>query len=66
MDNTSTEFKVGDTVTVLRASRLPKIEEPLGVGVVERITYSVETLYWVNGFPVARNARVLRAYEANR
>lgn len=56
-------FGVGDTVTVLRAVRLP-IEEPLGVGVIERVTRasSGESLYWVRGFACARTERELRRW----
>lgn len=51
---------VGDLVRVLRACRLP-IEEPLGIGEIERITDSAgERLYWVRGFHCARTERVLR------
>jgi hypothetical protein len=51
---------VGDVVRVLRASRLP-IEEPLGVGEIERVTHAEGgRLYWVSGFACARSERELR------
>lgn len=54
-------FLVGDRVNVLRASRLPKVEEVVGAGDVERITGEFPTnLYWVRGFACARLARELR------
>jgi hypothetical protein len=51
----------GDLVKVLRACRLP-IEEPIGVGSIERVTRasSGENLYWVRGFACARTERELR------
>lgn len=57
-------FAIGDAVAVLNAWRLPKIEDVIGVGVVERMTVSgAETLYWVSGFKCGRTARVLRPVE---
>lgn len=57
-------FCVGDTVEVLRAARLPKVEEVVGTGKVEVVLDpsegSVETLYLVSGFPMLRSAKVLR------
>jgi hypothetical protein len=57
-------YCVGDTVEVLRACRLPQVEEVLGRGTVERITNDTaplsEWLYWVGGFPCARSSRELR------
>jgi hypothetical protein len=57
-------FCVGDTVDVLRAARLPKVEEVIGTGKVEGVLEpsegSVETLYRVSGFPILRSARLLR------
>jgi len=55
---------VGDAVTVLRAIRIP-IEDPLGVGVIERISRSAsgEVLYWVRGFACARTERELRRWK---
>lgn len=55
---------VGDAVTVLRAARLPDVEEPIGVSVIERVTRaeSGERLYWVRGFPCARTERELRRW----
>ncbi len=56
-------FVVGDRVEVLRAARLPQVEEAIGTGVVARITMSgYEELYWVDGFPTARTARELRLF----
>jgi hypothetical protein len=54
---------VGDTVKVLRASRLP-VEEVLGVGPIERTSRSNfgEMLYWIRGFDCARTERVLRRW----
>jgi hypothetical protein len=49
-------MKVGDTVQVLSAIRLP-LEIPIGVGVIQRIDGD---LYWVSGFACARTADVLR------
>ena len=62
-----TNFQVGDTVTVLRAVRLP-IEDPLGVGLIERVTHSSsgETFYWVRGFACARSARELRLVQGDQ
>jgi hypothetical protein len=47
-------------VTVLRAVRLPKVEEPLGRGVITAVTTGRERLYWVSGFVCARTERELR------
>jgi hypothetical protein len=55
-------FKVGDYVKVLRGSRLP-IEEELGVGRITRISDGPTPLYWIDGFLMARDARVLRLAE---
>lgn len=57
---------VGDAVTVLRAARLPAVEEPLGVSVVERVTRAAsgEFLYWVRGFQCARTGRELRRWKS--
>jgi hypothetical protein len=54
---------VGDTVTVLRAARLP-IEDSLGVSVIEHVTRgrSGENLYWIRGFSCARTERELRRW----
>lgn len=56
-------FRVGDVVTVLRAARLPDVEEPIGEGAIERVTSSKsgEVLYWVRGFPCARTEHMLRS-----
>jgi len=57
-------FDVGDMVVVLNACRLPKVEQSIGTGAIDRITYQSsdgEPLYWISGFPMARSARVLRA-----
>lgn len=53
---------VGDLVRVLRACRLPDIEESLGVSQIERIDRSADgtCLYWVRGFLCARTERQLR------
>jgi hypothetical protein len=55
-------FMVGDVVDVLRAARLPAVEEVVGTGIVERITESEsgEPLHWVSGFPCARSVREIR------
>lgn len=54
-------FCVGDTVVVLNASRLPKVEEVRYTGVVERVVeLESGTLYVVAGLPMARSAAVLR------
>jgi hypothetical protein len=54
-------FIVGDRVSVLRASRLPKVEESIGQGVVTRVTGDFPNqLYWIDGFAVARDAQQLR------
>lgn len=57
---------VGDAVTVLRAARLPAVEEPVGVSVIERVTRATsgESLYWVRGFPCARTERELRRWKS--
>ena len=53
-------FQIGDTVRVLRASRLP-VEETLGTGEIVRTSVSGATrLYWISGFPMPRQAFVLR------
>lgn len=53
---------VGDLVKVLRACRLPKVEETLGVGQIRSITRTENgtILYWINGFACARTERELR------
>jgi hypothetical protein len=59
-------FCVGDTVEVLRATRLPKVEDVIGTGVIEAVleptaeNHQVESLYLVRGFPILRSGRVLR------
>ena len=55
-------FCVGDTVDVLNACRLPKVEQVKRTAVVERITEasSGEALYWLSGGGVAQTARTLR------
>jgi hypothetical protein len=54
-------YIVGDRVEVLRAARLPKVEEVIGQGVVTRVTGEYPNqLYWIDGFAVARDARQLR------
>lgn len=55
---------VGDAVKVLRAARLPNVEESIGVSVIERVTRaeSGERLYWVKGFTCARTERELRRW----
>jgi hypothetical protein len=54
-------YLVGDRVEVLRACRLPKVEEVIGQGVVMNITGDYPNqLYWIEGFPLARDARQLR------
>jgi hypothetical protein len=57
---------VGDAVTVLRAARLPAVEESIGVSVIERVTRSTngESLYWVRGFLAARTERELRRWKS--
>jgi hypothetical protein len=54
-------FCVGDTVDVLNAFRLPKVEEVRRTATVERIGESAgEPLYWLSGGGVAHTARTLR------
>ena len=54
-------FCVGDAVDVLRAARLPKVEEVIGTGRVLRVSASDgDALYWIDGFWCARSARELR------
>lgn len=55
-------YLVGDTVEVLNAFRLPKVEEVSHVGVIERVEErgAAPTLYWISGLAVARTAPVLR------
>lgn len=57
---------VGDMVKVLRACRLPGVEEVVGVAPIERVTRagSGESLYWVRGFAVARTERELRRWKS--
>lgn len=59
---TNQTFQVGDTVNVLNSIRLPKVEQIVGYGVIERITQSLsgETLYWVSDRRMAVTGRVLR------
>ena len=57
------DFKIGDTVNVLSAFRLPKVEEVIHTGVIQRIDEREPeslTLYWVSGLAVARTRPVLR------
>lgn len=63
IDVTSGMFKVGDKVAVLRAARLPQVEEVLGYGVVEAMTKGAAPCYFVSGFPCGRGADVLRIVE---
>ena len=51
---------VGDVVVVLRAARLPNVEESIGRGVITAVTTGRERLYWVSGFVCARTERELR------
>jgi len=55
-------FVVGDVVQVLNAIRLPKVEQVIHTGRIERITQgaSGNPLYWISGIRIARSARVLR------
>lgn len=56
-------FNVGDEVNVLRACRLPKVEEVIGRGTITRVTHvstTGEAIYWITGFAVGRSARELR------
>ena len=60
MTTTTTTFKTGDRVEVLRACRLP-IQDVLGDGIIARITGTEsEPLYWISGFLTARTGRELR------
>lgn len=58
----SETIRVGDTVRVLRACRLPDIEEVIAVGKVLRIGESpvIGVLYWVDGVLCARPRNLLR------
>lgn len=57
-------FAVGDRVVVLRGSRLPAVEEVMGAGVIERVTGTgAVRLFWVSGFPMGREAKLLRHEE---
>jgi hypothetical protein len=55
-------FHVGDTVNILNSIRLPKVEQVIGYGVIERITTSAAgtTLYWLDSRRIAVTANVLR------
>lgn len=55
-------FLVGDEVDVLRACRLPSVEEVIATGRIERITETTngERLHWVAGLSVARTVREIR------
>jgi hypothetical protein len=55
-------FLEGDTVDVLRACRLPAVEEVIQTGRIARVDVRPdgEPLYWIAGLPVARTAGVLR------
>jgi hypothetical protein len=55
-------FGVGDMVDVLLACHLPKRETVMGTGRIHRISQgsSGDTLYWIEGFPMARTSGVLR------
>lgn len=61
-------FLVDDLVDVLRACRLPAVEEVIGTGRIHRITVSTqgEPLHWVEGFPVARSVREIRLVRRGR
>lgn len=61
-------FFAGDLVDVLRACRLPKVEEVIGTGVIEDTSESVggETLYWITGFKTARTVREIRLVRRGR
>jgi len=56
------DLKVGDTVDVLNGIRLPKVEQVVHTGVIERITQSSvgHSLYWISGRGMALTANVLR------
>jgi hypothetical protein len=55
-------YLVGDRVEVLRACRLPHVEEVMATGLVERITESADgtVLHWISGLPAGRTVRELR------
>lgn len=56
-------FCAGDTVDVLNAFRLPKVEQVRHTGVIRRVEEREDgrpTLYWIEGLAVARTAEVLR------
>lgn len=61
-------FLTGDLVDVLRACRLPKVEEVIGTGVIEDISESTsgERLYWITGFKAARTVREIRLVRRGR
>lgn len=62
-------FCVGDTVDVLNAFRLPKVEEVKHTGVILQIDEREDgrpTLYWISGLVVARTAPVLRLVKRAR
>jgi hypothetical protein len=62
------KFLVGDEVDVLRACRLPSVEEVTASGRIERITESStgETLHWVSGVSVAKTIREIRLVRRGR
>ena len=56
-------FCEGDTVDVLNAFLLPKIEEVTHTGTIRRVDVrepELPDLYWISGLAVARTAHVLR------
>jgi hypothetical protein len=61
-ENRESEIFVGDTVDVLNAIRLPKVEQVIHTGAVERVTRrdGHEALFWIVGRSTAVTARVLR------
>ena len=61
-------FIVGDEVDVLRACRLPGVEEVVATGHVERITTSStgEALHWIKGVATAKTVREIRLVRRGR
>ena len=60
-------FCVGDRVEVLRACRLPKVEDVMDEGVIVQITEDErEPIYWIDGFSSGRPAEALRLIQRGR
>jgi len=63
----ASQFSVGDVVDVLNAIRLPKVEQVIHSGRIERITFATAhgaPIYWVAGRLCGVSGHVLRPHQS--